>query len=344
MIELEGYWYDGRTSNRFSAVLRVEGTRRAVVLSRDDGRTLTSAGLDQLTIPNGLSGLARNITFPDGSKLETSTDKAVDELIRRCKPRPVAGVVKRLETRWPYAIGSLIVLAAFLYLLVAYGAPAAAKVIAASLPRSVYDAADSLTLQTLDSRFLGPTQLPALVRQRLEAHFAPALGAHPQLKLKVVFRNGGKLGANAFALPGGTIVFTDKMVDLAQHDDELLGVLAHEIGHVHHNHGMRSVVRSSLLAFTLMALSGDASGSTELLLGIPAVALDRRRTRGFETEADDFALQYLTARRIDPHHFANLMRRLTKDSRSAGETGFLGGYLSTHPKMEDRLKAFEAAR
>ena len=344
MIEFQGHWYDGKTSNRVRAVCRAGGAGPVVVASEDDGRILTTAGLDQLTIPNGLSGLARWISFPDGSKLETLDNAAVEELIRRHKPRPVAAIIRRLETRWPYAAASVIALVGFLYLFSVYGVPAAAKAIADRLPRSVYAAADSLTLQTLDSRFLSQTKLTDEVQRRVMAHFEPALKAHPQLRLKVVFRQGGKLGANAFALPGGTIIFTDKMVELAQDDDELLGVLAHEIGHVHYNHGMRSVVRSSLLAFTLMAISGDASGSSELFLGLPVVILNRKRSRGFETEADDFALQYLKARRIDPRNFANLMKRLAKTSRPAGKGDLLGDYLSTHPRMEDRLKAFEADR
>ena len=46
------------------------------------------------------------------------------------------------------------------------------------------------------------------------------------------FRHGGYIDANAFALPSGIIVMTDELVELAKSDDELISVLAHEIGHV----------------------------------------------------------------------------------------------------------------
>ncbi|MEB3735127.1 M48 family metalloprotease [Halopseudomonas pachastrellae] len=57
-----------------------------------------------------------------------------------------------------------------------------------------------------------------------------AHGQYPERTLKVHFRSAPALGANAFALPGGHLVFTDAMVELAQHDDELVAVLAHEAG------------------------------------------------------------------------------------------------------------------
>ena len=128
--------------------------------------------------------------------------------------------------------------------------------------------------------------------------------------LTVLFRKGGRVGPNAFALPDGTILFTDEMVRLADHDDELVAVLAHEIGHVVHRHGLRAVIQDSLLGFALLAITGDATGSSELFLGLPVLLTQLAYSRTFEREADNYALDYLRAHNIPPIHFAHLMRRI----------------------------------
>ena len=70
--------------------------------------------------------------------------------------------------------------------------------------------------------------------------------------------------ANAFALPGGTVVMTDAIVQAAADkgisDDALVGVLAHEIGHVVHRHGMRMVVEQGVLNMGLGLAFGRCVG------------------------------------------------------------------------------------
>jgi predicted Zn-dependent protease len=158
-----------------------------------------------------------------------------------------------------------------------------------------------------------------------------------------MFRKGNGLGANAFALPDGTIIFTDEMVALSEHDDELAGVLVHEIGHVVHRHGMRTVIQDSLLGFVLLAITGDVSGSSELFLALPVLLTQLAYSREFEREADDYALDYLRSHGTPTTHFANLIRRIdekTKGKCQASDEKWLD-YLSTHPMTEERLKDFE---
>ncbi|MBW1770800.1 MAG: M48 family metallopeptidase, partial [Deltaproteobacteria bacterium] len=124
-------------------------------------------------------------------------------------------------------------------------------------------------LDILDLSIFSDSELDEATRTRLMKHFRPVITDHSSYELKILFRKGGYLGPNAFALPGRTIIFTDEMVQLAAHDDELLAVLTHEIGHIVHRHGMRRVIQDSLLGFALLAITGDVSGSSELFLGIP---------------------------------------------------------------------------
>jgi Zn-dependent protease with chaperone function len=188
-----------------------------------------------------------------------------------------------------------------------------------------------------------PSELDEATRTRLTEHFRPVLEDHPGNKLRVLFRKGGRVGPNAFALPSGTIVFTDEMVRLAKHDDELLAVLAHEIGHIVHRHAMRRVIQDSLLSFALLAITGDISGSSELFLALPVLLTELAYSREFEREADRYALDYLRSRNTSPLHFARLMRRVEQKiaPNAKGTIGKLSSYLSTHPMTEERLRLFE---
>lgn len=75
-----------------------------------------------------------------------------------------------------------------------------------------------------------------------------------------------QIGANAFALPDGTLVVTDELVELAgDNDDEVLAVLAHELGHIHERHGLRLLRTQGLsgepLAVMLEKLEDTRAGA-----------------------------------------------------------------------------------
>jgi predicted Zn-dependent protease len=238
---------------------------------------------------------------------------------------------------------ALVILLLFLWGSVQYGVPGAAKVIAFWLPPSVHRAASGQTLDILDRSILHPSELDETTRARLTEHFRPVIEDHPDYDLTVLFRKGGRMGPNAFALPNGTIIFTDEMVQVAEHDDALLAVLAHEIGHVVHRHGMRTVIQGSLLGFALLAITGDVSGSSELFLGLPVMLTELAYSREFEREADGYALGYLRSHHIPTVHFAALMRKIEKKMRLRSpprdERWF--SYLSSHPMTEERVRLFE---
>ena len=110
----------------------------------------------------------------------------------------------------------------------------------------------------MDSVFFEPSQLHPARQAKLRSQFSSMqreLGDGPKLRLEL--RHGGsEIGPNAFALPAGIVVVTDELVLLAQHDEEIESVLAHEIGHVMHRHSLRMLLQgsaSALLMFTCSA-------------------------------------------------------------------------------------------
>ena len=141
---------------------------------------------------------------------------------------------------------------------------------------------------------------------------------------------------NALAAPGGEIIVFRGLLDRAGSADELAGVLAREIGHVEHRHGLRGVVRAAGLFVLTGALSG---GSDAAALGAALVSLSYGRN--FEREADAAAARTLAAAGIGTAGLQAFFARM--EGERPGSSGGLWDYLGTHPADADRAAALRAA-
>jgi Zn-dependent protease with chaperone function len=125
---------------------------------------------------------------------------------------------------------------------------------------------------------------------------------------------------------------TDELVALAQNDDEIIAVLAHEIGHVRGRHALRMILQSAGVAAITLAVFGDVSSTSALAAALPAVLLNAKHSREFEHEADGFAKSWLREHGIPERRFDDLLCRLEKQSPAGTEVR----YLSSHPPTEER--------
>ncbi len=343
MTSITGKWYDSKTSAQVDAVCLIYDNGAVRVERLEDGEPLVLLPRFDIKASPRLADTPRRLYFPAGEKFETKDNDAVDQVMNQFKRRSWLRFVYRLESRRRYIALALASLLLFMWGSMKYGVPAVAKLIAFRLSPSIHGMAGQHTLDVLDRSVFRPSELDEAVQTRLMAHFKPVLEEHQVYELTTLFRKGGSVGPNAFAIPGGTIVFTDEMVRLAEHDDELLAVLTHEIGHTVHRHAMRTAIQDSLLGFALLAITGDVSGSSELFLGLPVLLTELAYSRKFEREADGYALDYLRYHGISPMHFAKLMRRIDQKmalpSKTPGRKWL--NYLSTHPMTEERLRNFE---
>jgi predicted Zn-dependent protease len=140
------------------------------------------------------------------------------------------------------------------------------------------------------------------------------------------------------------VVFTDDMVKLfeadADHGDPVLvGVFAHELGHVQHRHGMRGVVQASLVGTATAVAFGDFS---TLLAGVPAMLGQLGYSRDFEREADEASIRAMRADGTHPAAMIRLFDALAK-VRDGGKGSGLGIALSSHPADEERVRRFRDA-
>ncbi len=149
---------------------------------------------------------------------------------------------------------------------------------------------------------------------------------------------------NAFAAPGGKIIFTRGILDKADKPEEIAGVLAHEIGHVAHRHPEVQLIRLTGLQVLISIMSGSSGG--DITSNIAALATLLQYSREAEREADAFALDTMQKARIDPMGLRMFFEKIRKEeggsSGSDGKTstiGKIGNIFSTHPGTEDRIKS-----
>ncbi|MES2673109.1 MAG: M48 family metallopeptidase [Pseudomonadota bacterium] len=312
---MHGNWFSGKTSACFLAELQVDSEGQARVISLVDSALLQTCRLADIKVSSRIGNTTRNLHFGGGGKFETQDNTQVDLLLEKYRPSLWQNLIYQFETHFYFVLINLLLVIGLSWAGMKYAVPAASHVIANQLPQKMLNLTSTETLQLLDKIYLQPTALADSVQARVLQHFAPALKENAHLSIQVIFRGGGDIGANAFALPNGTIIFTDEMVNLAKNDDELIAVLAHEIGHVKYRHGLRSVIQSSSLGFIVSMLMGDMSAASSLLTAVPVILITMSYSRDFEREADQNALEYLDAKHIQRNVFVELMERVTYEAR-----------------------------
>lgn len=337
MIAFDGVLHDGRTAD--AVPVRVEELQDDITIG--DGTVTARVPRAGITADTPIPAVPRTLRLPDGERIETADHAAVAALW------PEQGIAARaayaLESRWWAVGGGIAITAACIWLVVAILLPLAADPVARRISPKVESYLGEQALMSLDATVLKPSQLPDDEQEEWSDKFdAFVAGEKGEEKYSIAFRHAGM--PNAFALPGGTIVVTDEMVAAVGSDDELLAVLAHEIGHVRGRHAMRLVLQNSGVAVLMTALAGDAVGVTFLAVALPSMLLQSGYSRRFEAEADDYAFAHMKRHGVSPQAFADAMRRLEKETGSARDDDAMTRYLGTHPATAERIRRAEEAK
>jgi Zn-dependent protease with chaperone function len=335
---IKGRYFDGQSSAPAEATL--EFGPDGMLHVRVDGLVEpVTAPLLEVEISDRIGNIARRISFQHGGVFETQDNDAVDEGLDQARHivglHHGSGLVHWLESRWPVAVGSLAGVVVITVCFLVWGVPAIANWAADVMPASMDRAIGSGSLDVLDRLTFEPSELPKARQRELEAMFermtAPLDDGHEYV---LELRHGGALDANAFALPSGIVVMTDELVELSKSDDELKAVLAHEIGHVRGRHALRHLLQAAGVTAIATALLGDVSSISGILSAAPAL-LDAKNSRDFETEADNFARQWLKENHVEESSFDAILCRLSKEEgANAGRKDF--DFFSTHPATGKR--------
>src|SRR5262249_4586150 len=148
---------------------------------------------------------------------------------------------------------------------------------------------------------------------------------------------------NAFAVPGGYVFVFSGLIAHVENDDELAGVLAHEIGHVSGHHLIRQQTEGQVWSYA--AILGALLSAVNPVLGAAGVAAAQtaqlKYSREFEQEADYLGLRYATEAGYDPHALGSFFKILLAEQR-VNPAG-VPAYMLTHPLTENRVANVETS-
>jgi predicted Zn-dependent protease len=326
----EGIYFDGHKPVGLPILLSALGEE----VTLTGAETVRMYRMSQLRVTPRIGSADRFVTLPDGGQVQCPDHPCLNLF---ASDSPTEGPVAWLEERIGVAIGCVGLIAVLLLCTYVYGLPAAADWAVTKVSIETERSLGRDAFAWLDNkRWFQPTELDDLRQYRIRNIFSTLVsGSKMKPHYRLEFRHSKRMGPNAIALPGGIIVITDEMVLLAESEDEVAAVLAHEIGHVELRHAVRQVMQGSALAVMAGAVTNDASSFTVAVAGLPALLAQTKYSRKFETEADDFAFKLLKQHGISPAAFASLMERLSKDHADE-ENSF--SFISTHPVTADRVK------
>ena len=343
-------YFDGISARQLAVTLhaapgmievRGEGVQRAEPLSA-------------VRISSKLGSSPRLIYFSGGAHCQVGNHAEFEGLLRDAGVAPQS-LLARLENSWRHAVAATLLFVVFLFATFTWGLPWAAQLAAEKVPPRLTAQLDAHFVQSLDDGMTQASKLSQARQAALRKRFYALRDANILPPHTLLFRNSPAIGANAFALPGGTVVVTDQLVQLADGDEEVLAVLAHELGHVKERHPLRQLLQSSVVGLAMAWYLGDVS---TLLAAAPTMLLETSYSRNFERRADRYATELLRMNGIAPTKLADMLEKLVTahsaakkggKTRNDGKTGNDGKaarifeLISTHPDTGERIREIREA-
>lgn len=140
---------------------------------------------------------------------------------------------------------------------------------------------------------------------------------------------------NAFALPGGQVFITAALLGKLKSEDQLAGILGHEIGHVIHRHSSQQMATTDLyqgLAGAATAASGSMGGA-QIANYVAQIKL-MKFGRDDELQSDEFGVHYMINAGYNPNSMIEVMEIL---AQAGGGQMERDEFMSTHPSPANRV-------
>jgi peptidase M48-like protein len=335
-----GIFYDGITSNRREVTVEIAGDAIEV---RGPGGCLKArwhfADISPLAASAGALriGLAKAKTT---ARLEIHDQALAAALLARANPADRTGLTDR-ATRMKVVGFSLAAIATLVGGAV-WGVPLLADRIAPHLPVALEmrlgAAVDMQVRQMLDTSTggrpfeCGTGDAPRAAAARAAfAKLVAALERAAELPVPLRALVVRRADVNAITLPGGRIYVFDGLLTKAVSVDEVAGVLGHEIGHVDHRDGTKSVLEAAGLSLLFGMLLGDFTGGGAVVVAARTV-LQTGYSRTAEAAADEFGARLMYKVGGDPHALGAILLRISGKAVAPH-------FLLDHPQAQERADA-----
>lgn len=329
---VEALLYDGKSSKEHNVTIEFTFGRRVKIASHN-----IDVALEEIKIGSRLGNTPRVLEFPNGVRCKSHENDKIDQLLLDFNIDK--SKTDKIERSKLLTLASLFLTIAFVWFMLTAGANYTANFLANILPQTTLDKMSRVTLEQLEENILKPSKLTKRQKGIIQADFDKLVDGDRHYKLH--FRSAPQIGANAFALPSGDIVLTDQLVALSRDNDfrDILGVLAHEKGHVVHKHSLRMAIKTGLASVIIGYITGDISVVAST---IPTVLINSSYSREFEHEADENAVKELKRLGVSTIYIANLFEALEKKSKSRESNTTLDSLFASHPLTSERIEYFKS--
>ena len=329
-------FYDGIVSKPHHATLCEIDDQTIQIQYLDVTQKIQTYRYVDMTLIGALGKIHPVIELQDDARIEFS--EALPSWFK-LKHHQRLNSIWKLERSPTLILFSVVFVAVFIFAVVKWGVPAASYQVAQHLP------ADTLNKLGVEAEeyvleMTKPSKLPLTQQNKIIAEYKKIIAQ--DRPAKILFRQGGQIGANALAIPNNTIILTDELVKLTKDENEILGVLAHEQGHLNERHSLQQVLSSLGFSVIVIMITGDA---TDLFTSVPISMIGLSYSRDFESKADQYALKIMHEHQIPVRHLADFLERLAKNNEDDESSNKLFEFLSSHPATQERIQAvrdFEA--
>lgn len=147
---------------------------------------------------------------------------------------------------------------------------------------------------------------------------------------------------NAFACPDGSVRVFSSLMDIMD-DDELLGIIGHEIGHVmkhHSKNAFKTQLLGDAMKDAISSTGGKAAALTDSQLGdLGSALVNAKFSQKQEKEADDCGYEFLVVNGRNPWGMVMAFEKfLNMEEQSGAKSSYVSKMFSSHPETKDRIK------
>jgi Zn-dependent protease with chaperone function len=322
--EFPGTFYDGKSANKYPVRLRLTSSRLDLIFP--DGRQIYWLYPTLKLSKTGSTGpvrLERPASSPDIIP-ESVVIEAPGFLheAHRVAPGALGSIWNqphKRPLRYALMILALVFLPPLIFAIWVYAIPGMTNAVADRIPTEWEERLGQNYFKTL---FKEPLKEPdPKTRKALDAISKRLLTAVPDQPYHFKIHVHPSKMVNAMALPGGTIVVFQGLINATETPEELAGVLAHEFQHVLKRHSTRSIIRSEAINLFVLIISGNSDSMTNVIIQAGGVLEHLRHSRELESQADAEGMKMVLATQIDPRGMVRVFEKLEDAQHRQLESG-----------------------
>jgi len=298
---------DGKTSKRRACELTFLDDSISIKYDDDALNKQTSTWDTARILKLDVRTTSRTLKYGDFpyEVLELSTDEEFEAIIQRYPSALFhqSSYNKFKAFGWKGIVAAAVSVVAVSVLFFTYGTPILADGLARSLPKK-YEASIGQNFRETYLQFLTIDSVKTAHMQS----FYNQLEYQSEYAISIVVVESDIV--NAFALPGGSIVVYSGILDRIENEEELAGLLAHEVSHINGRHSLRLISRELAMYLLLASLTGDVGGFSAVLIENSNMISSLSFSREFEKEADLKGFDLMVESQLNPQGMVSLFEKL----------------------------------